>query len=142
MNPYQVPNLYIEPRGTWVYSWRRGAKWLYVGISATPLARIANHNIIGKSERLRDDDCVEILSVFTDWYDAQDEENRLRGEHRPKYNPLVEKKKMGDAKCIACKTPFTQKRWWQRFCTKDCQRGKRPRKQPQKPKLNVTGEHP
>ena len=117
-----------------VYGWRRGKKYLYIGVSDDVRKRVLTHNIIGRVEKVLENDTIDI------WYPKDGEsicdlEESLINRFKPKYNVAdvvygrnVSWKKRDTTKkiiiCAMCGKEFMQKRYWQRWCSKRCAAGK------------------
>ena len=123
----------IKQRVKAVYGWRRGKKYLYIGVSEDVRKRVSTHNIIGRVEKVLENDTIDI------WYPKDGEkicdlEESLINRFKPKYNVAdvvygrnVSWKRDTTKKviiCAMCGKEFMQKRYWQRWCSKRCAAGK------------------
>lgn len=102
-----------------VLGWRRGEKYLWIGASASVLRRMIGHNVIGKSDVLRDTDAIDVWHSATHRRASRLAE-RLNDTHRPKYSSTRKRGDMSERTCRGCKEPFTPKRWWQEFHSEAC----------------------
>jgi hypothetical protein len=123
-----------------VYAWKKNGVYIYVGSSIRIFARIANHNIINKAERVEDSDTLDF------WYtetieDAKELESIFISSFKPRLNQIIERYiseeelyndiQNGFRKaylppfriCLICKKEFVPKRAWQKYCSKECRDG-------------------
>jgi hypothetical protein len=96
-----------------VYAWCRKGEYLYIGATLSGLKRIVFHHVIGKVDKVLDDDAFEL------WYgDDANEVFTLEREliimHQPKYNKVHTKRqryvrrstgKKSVIHCIKCFKP-------------------------------------
>lgn len=69
-----------------VYAWKRGARYLYVGLGAKGLQRpFGRHHVLNRRERFALEDVIEIWR-FERAEEAVEFEKHLIRELRPKYN--------------------------------------------------------
>ena len=131
----KISDLHIN--GEAVYGWRRGKRYLYIGISQNVFRRINTHNIIGKVESVLPDDTIDLWFV-PKGMNAYEYERFLIMKFEPTYNVAeiaygghVEynnrDRTKRDVICPMCKKVFRQKRYWQKWCSNDCASG-RPKK--------------
>lgn len=79
----------------YVYRWRRGDEWLYVGSTRNVFNRMLTHRVIGKVEPLQDNDVIEFVEC-TDKLTMLLTEHAFQVEQQPKYNKIgcVDRKKL------------------------------------------------
>lgn len=106
-------------RNAIVCAWSRQGRILYVGSSTNGLGRFSYHNIIGRVEKLLPPDDILIWS-FPNIKEAKIFEEQLIIHSNPKYNLLKETKEKNIIICLGCGVVFTQKRFWQKFCSNNC----------------------
>jgi len=113
-----------------IYAWKRGDEYLYIGCSGNLLRRLSYHNIIDRVEKFLPGDILELYTHNDggDFLKLLAEEDRLIDKYRPKYSTPVFKDGMSTEKktviCPMCKKEFMQKRYWQKFCSKQCGGGR------------------
>lgn len=107
-----------------VYTWKRGSTLLYVGLTTNFLSRLSRHNIIGRAEPLLKSDSIQIF-LCRDYSQGERMARRLQRKHCPKYSTPHDSldKTKNPRECLACGETFLPKRWWQRYCSKNCRNG-------------------
>ena len=112
-----------------IYRWRRGRQTLYIGLSSVALNRVGRHSVINRLEPVQPDDRIDFYIVGEqDWAAANNREQELIREYRPRYNKAYKPGPPAPTHvtCDSCGTVFKQKRAWQRFCSKHCRESTTP----------------
>lgn len=105
-----------------VYVWKRGSQYLYVGCSSEMMRRVGRHNIIGCCEPVQVDDVIEFYPLPPDRY--LEEERRLNLLLKPKYSRIYTRGEgVEERPCSGCSITFKPARFWQKFCSVECQSG-------------------
>lgn len=102
-----------------VYGWKRGEVWLYVGRARNPLARVTNHDIVGRATPFLPHDKIVVWRSRT-----EDDARELERELIARLHPVFNVRGRGAAICVKCSGPFVPRRPWQRYCSRDCRRTK------------------
>jgi hypothetical protein len=123
------------------YGWWRKGVYLYIGVTTIGNRRFVLHNILGKVEPFQENDEIHFWDIhveqgITEQNDKKIYESKARllayqleseliKEHNPIYNinkKLVDEQEQSKPKpCEHCQQVFTPSRFWQKFCSTDCQ---------------------
>jgi hypothetical protein len=68
-----------------VYAWRRGAEYLYVGLSILAPSRFMTHHILNHAEPYQPADVIDLYACET-FREAIDLEAAMIASRQPKYN--------------------------------------------------------
>jgi hypothetical protein len=108
---------------SFVYGWKRGEEFLYIGQTRNGFRRLIFHNIIGVMDVLQDDDeiiiwytPIELLSVVESYMILQ-YKPKLNNYRKPKVRP-----RKGSKPCLVCNKSFRTKDPIRRFCSIKCKR--------------------
>jgi hypothetical protein len=90
--PDVITNAPVLLSGRYLYAWKRGIEWLYIGISRNTGRDLRRHHIIGKIEKFQDGDTIHFWYLdnmgYGDIGQIEQEEIKFR---QPKHNTIGKK---------------------------------------------------
>jgi len=104
---------YIGLKQDALYIWKRGDKFLYIGISQCIGRRIFTHTIIDIVEPVLPEDVIEIYVIES--LIMKSMEKIMIKQHRPKYNTIHNDYEI--RKCEKCPVLFKPGKHNQKYCT-------------------------
>ena len=113
-----------------VYAWLRETHVLYVGYSSNGLSRLANHNVVGAVDPIRQGDYL-LTWVYESQEDALAAERVAIDRLRPRFNSVPPNRwteELGSRVCHQCKREFRQRQRGQVYCSAGCRNSRYPSK--------------